>query len=243
MIFLALLVAALTCLRCESRDIELKCRNYNYCCYIHVHQIYQCELVNKDDFVNISPDDTISNMTVVKMYGEPRDEFGTVEGFVAKRGRMSFMPKNLDRFLRNLTTIRITEMAVQEVHQSDLRPFTELIHLCLSDNQIKVIEPDLFRFNSKLEAVNLSYNPIAHISPRVFDGLRQINYLNLVRIECKMKITDAVNITAMRYDAILRNIRNGECFDDNVEDRRRYVVQPFFVAVSSGENEIYDGEK
>jgi Leucine-rich repeat (LRR) protein len=210
------LLLFLTLLASRSSGLEVKCRDYNFCCYHRVGQIYQCELINIDTFADMSSHDTVTEVTHVRIYGDSLYDFRIVQGFVAHQGKMSFFPRGLEKFLEELTTIRITEVGLEEVHQQDLEPFTKLVHLCLSDNSLTAIERDLFKFNANLEVVNLSYNPIKHIDPHVFSGLGKLEYVNLIRVTCKLERTDEVGSANVRK--LVENIENRECFDAALAD-------------------------
>lgn len=87
---------------------------------------------------------------------------------------------------QNLFAIYIDNSDLVEVSQNDLRDFDKLKILSLRKNKIKIIEKDLFKFNSKLEIIFLDKNEIAFIAPTVFDHLSQLRELDLEDNDCAL---------------------------------------------------------
>ncbi|XP_070492293.1 leucine-rich repeat and immunoglobulin-like domain-containing nogo receptor-interacting protein 3 [Chironomus tepperi] len=65
--------------------------------------------------------------------------------------------------------------------------FPQLFHLDLEENNLKVIEKDLFKFNPKLSVIRLEVNHIKEIDGNVFDHLEELNVLALDDNECISK--------------------------------------------------------
>lgn len=97
---------------------------------------------------------------------------------------MTYFPQSLLKTFPNLIAVYINDGNLQEIHQSDLEPFTALRLLDLFGNRLEVIEPDLFKFNPKLEVIWLSNNQIRKIDPKVFDHLENLSFLYLMDNVC-----------------------------------------------------------
>ncbi|KAL7047834.1 hypothetical protein ACKWTF_003116 [Chironomus riparius] len=68
---------------------------------------------------------------------------------------------------------------LNEIRQSDLKPFSKLVTLYFPCNNIEMLEVDLFIFNHKLEFIDLSNNKIQFINSGAFDRLYKLSYLSL----------------------------------------------------------------
>jgi len=104
--------------------------------------------------------------------------------FHANKKNIEYFPRGLEIYFKNLVVVRIDQCKLGEMHQNDLRPFTKLRLLKLTNNKIKVIEQGLFEFNKELIAIYLNNNEINQIHPNVFDKLNKLNEISLRRIKC-----------------------------------------------------------
>lgn len=93
---------------------------------------------------------------------------------------------------------------LREIHQYNLAPFTELIHLSLIGNDLQVIEEDLFKFNPRLMDISLEYNHIQHVEPNVFNELKELRNIYFNFNPCVMHTNYdqwmEVNITSEIYE-------------------------------------------
>jgi len=107
-----------------------------------------------------------------------------VEGFYAEFETIKFFPKGLDKLFKNLKLIHMYYCDLKEIHQSDLKPFPNLVYFRLALNKIEVIEAGLFDYNPNLEFVGFWESKIIHIDPNVFDHLYKLSYLWLSTVPC-----------------------------------------------------------
>ena len=107
-----------------------------------------------------------------------------VEGFYALNNTINYFPRQLDKFFKNLKYIGIEMSQLKEIHQSDLKPFTKLLQLNLYENQLEVINKNLFAFNLNLKYVSFANNKISFIDSNVFDNLINLRFLFLRSNEC-----------------------------------------------------------
>jgi len=155
------------------------------CDYFNNHydvlgSIYQCKVVG-DLTITLKEQATITSSSKDHYSTKNNDD---VLGFVADSKYMKYFPQGLDKVFKNLQLFHIRFTYIQELHQSDMKPFPELKELDLHDNEIKVLEDGLFEFNPKLVFVSFSSNKIAHIGLTVFDGLNNLQYLYLISNAC-----------------------------------------------------------
>jgi len=113
-----------------------------------------------------------------------------VTGFSAIYLTLKFFPRGLDKFFKNLKMFRISYCQLKEIHQSDLKPFPNLVYLFLFCNEIEVIEAGLFDFNPNLEVVGFREPKIKHIDPNVFDNLTKLRWFWFREVPCIDKNID-----------------------------------------------------
>lgn len=90
----------------------------------------------------------------------------------------------MENFAPNIKGLKIYQCGLLEVHQSDIRVFSNLVHLDLISNEIQFLEEGLFKYNTNLKVIYLSFNNIAYIHPNVFDILSKLSSLNLCVNKC-----------------------------------------------------------
>ena len=142
---------------------------------------YKCHVRNS---VSITSFDAAA---VDEITGEHKSGFknDNVEGFyISSKGQIHYFPRGLDKFFKNLKGIQISDTGLKEIHQSDLKHFTQLKVLYLFSNQLEVLEENLFEFNPNLELINLDTNKISYIDPNVFDKLTKLKNLYLSKNAC-----------------------------------------------------------
>jgi len=107
-----------------------------------------------------------------------------VNCFYADNKNFQFFPKDLDKIFGNLERIIIANANIREVHQGDLKPFTNLVYLALHINEIEIIEEGLFNYNTDLILISLRNNKIKYIHSKVFDNLPHLDTLRLLDNQC-----------------------------------------------------------
>ncbi|KAL7011503.1 hypothetical protein ACKWTF_014291 [Chironomus riparius] len=107
-----------------------------------------------------------------------------VTGLDVRTKTMHFFPKGLYKFFKNLKLIHIIFCELKEIHQSDLMPFTNLMFLYISSNDVEVIEEGLFDFNPNLELIYFYESNVIHIDPNVFDNLNKLIRFYFAPIPC-----------------------------------------------------------
>jgi len=128
-----------------------------------------------------------------------------VIGFHAVDKIIKHFPKNLPRFFKDIKMFWIQSCQLQEIHQSDLKQFPNLVYIRLYKNSIETIEEGLFEFNPNLVAVGLHESNIFHIDAKVFDHLTKMDNLWLIYVPCINK--DVVN-SRERVELLIKNVKN-----------------------------------
>ncbi|KAG5676472.1 hypothetical protein PVAND_006304 [Polypedilum vanderplanki] len=150
-----------------SISVEFNCiyLNSNTC------KIEKDEILTKSDqFVtNVNPS-TASSITT----------------FDARYSIIKYFPRNLSKFFPNVFCIFL-EKALLEIHKEDLEQFPNITCLYLSNNEIRVLEKDVFIYNTKLEILFLSDNKIYYVDSNVFSHLKNLKNLGFSNNICHSK--------------------------------------------------------
>ncbi|KAL7017976.1 hypothetical protein ACKWTF_010586 [Chironomus riparius] len=164
-------------LNATSREVDCEYSNNHYDV---LGSIYQCKVVG-DLTITLKDQSTITSASQDHSGSKSNDD---VFGFVSDNKFIKYFPKGLEKVFKNLQLFHIRFTFIQELHQSDMKPFPELKEIDLHDNDIKVLEDGLFDFNPNLVFVSFSNNKITHIGLMVFNGLNNLKYLYLTSNTC-----------------------------------------------------------
>lgn len=168
-LFTLLLITSST----HSSDVSITCI-FSLEDFKSIGEIYTCEA---DKVIQIDEKNTEISFTTLS--GNDK-----VKALKFETHLMKFFPQGITKTFSNLLAIYMNDGVLSEIHQADLQPFPQLRYLDLFENQLEVIEADLFKFNEHLEVIWLSNNRIEHINPKVFDHLTKLNFLYLMDNVC-----------------------------------------------------------
>ncbi|KAL7012503.1 hypothetical protein ACKWTF_014891 [Chironomus riparius] len=160
-------------------SVDIQC-DYGTDFYFAVDFVYQCKLQNT---LNIKSRESAVISSVNGSHSSGKTS-ADVTGFWSSFSAIEYFPRNLDNIFTNLEIILINNGRLKEIQQSDLRPFTKLGFLSLSDNEIVFLEDGLFAYNPELEYVGFAYNKIIQIGSQVFDNLNKLTWLWLLGNKC-----------------------------------------------------------
>ncbi|KAL7029516.1 hypothetical protein ACKWTF_006264 [Chironomus riparius] len=162
-----------------SIPLDIDC-NYYTTKFNILGKIYHCEVTN---VLNItSPlDATITSMNGSHELDKTNND---VIGFKVDGKGTEYFPQYLQEFFPNLKLIMIENGRIKEIHQSDLKPFPELVSLDLWENDIEVLDEGLFDFNPKLAGFWIFHNKIFHVDYQVFDNLSKLIYIDMFMNVC-----------------------------------------------------------
>lgn len=140
-----------------------------------------------------------------------------VNGISIHNKTVNFLPFGFSQCFSNLIALTVESSKLTEIRQDNLKEFPELKLLAMPGNLIKVIEKNLFDFNSKLIYVNLSKNLIKIINSNAFNVLKELNFLDLFNNTCIN-----TSITNFNYSSsiIIENcskLDNSTKIDDKIE--------------------------
>ena len=85
-----------------------------------------------------------------------------------------------------------------------MKPFSKLINLDLSNNDIEALDDGLFDFNLNLEVILFFGNKIFYIGSTVFSIATKLSYLNLENINCTSKKAETIEAVKL----FIKEIKN-----------------------------------
>ena len=187
----------------SSTSTNIGC-DYSDNAYAAVGSIYRCYVNNNPNILTKELAE-ISGVSGTHQSSKSNDD---VFGISAYKKIIQFFPKGL-KFFKNLKLILFGSCQLKEIHQSDLKPFSNLVYIFLYENKIEFIEAELFNFNPNLEVVGFQETEIIHIDPNVFDHLIKLRYFWF---------------------------SDGSCVGEDVEDSREQVQEVIKIVKSNCSN-------
>ncbi len=167
-----------------SLAVDIQCRYHYETDWIFIDGVYHCDLN-----VNLTIPNPYTEITSVSGVHVDNNSNAQVVGFRAKEIIMHYLPHGSEKYFdaEKIIFMNIHATGLKEIHQIDLAPFTKMKFLSLWDNDLEVIESDLFKFNPKLECIALGYNKIKFIDGNVFGDLKHLQSLFLKYNDCISK--------------------------------------------------------
>lgn len=163
--FLILNAAHSTTLNCKYR--------------VDSHTDYECFV----DKLEIHTKDA-RNITAVTGFHVQGKSNSDVNGIRAIYTNISYFPRNLEKFFKNLEYFHIWKSNLREICADDLKPFPKLRILDLFANEIEKVEDDLLDFTPHLEVISFAANKISKVENGTFDGLKKLRKLDFEKNLC-----------------------------------------------------------
>ena len=148
--------------------------------YQIVGAIYRCEVKNNIN-ITVSDEATISKQTGTHAASHTNDY---VSGLDIRNKVVKYFPQGIEKIFSALTLILINDGHLKEIHQKDIKPFTNLKVLDLQGNDIGILEEGIFDVNVNLQYVWLPRNKILHVDLTVFDKLASLSTLSFFKNKC-----------------------------------------------------------
>lgn len=115
---------------------------------------------------------------------------GDVQGFLNSKHGKGSIPKNIGKFLKNITVFQWSESNLEVITAGDLKPFPNLVILYLSENKIVSLSSDLFKHTPKLQRIMLHSNKIEHIGHDLLTGLVELTFVHIHYNRCIDALAD-----------------------------------------------------
>lgn len=160
-----------------------------------IEDVYFCDLTNS---LNISN----SNAVITSMKGTHFDNHSNADvvGFRAYEKTLHFLPKGLEKYfnVEKFEFLAFWTTGMKEIHQEDLALFTNIKYFSLYDNDVEVIESNLFKFNPNIKYIGLGQNKIKFIDENVFRSMQNLHTVYLDGNVCISKVIHVNNYKIRR---------------------------------------------
>lgn len=185
---------------CEGIDV--------YCMYdAKTPYGYRCTGINSP-FITSKEESEVTSVAGPHLPGKTNDD---VKFFEVQDQDTIYFPSGLTKYFKNIESIQLASTKLKELTKEDLKEFGgKLKNLWLYDNDITVIQADLFQYNPNLEFINLGDNKVAQVELGAFNGLDKLHTLWLFSNPCRNGIYDDKNRTQllMQIKEIEANCKN-----------------------------------
>lgn len=133
------------------------------------------------------------------------ENLADIKQFYVEYKRGIFFPGNLHQWFPNLESIRMKKSRVKFLDNFDMKGLVKLRFLSLPDNDIEVLQVDLFASNTQLEEIYFNNNKLKFISSRILSPLRHLRAADF-----RGNICIDANATAItEIDKLKRNLDDG----------------------------------
>lgn len=109
---------------------------------------------------------TSQNETVTSVSGKLMDVliYDNIKSLrIESSPMLQFFPKKIEKFFPNIEKLTITQTGLKIFTTDDIKPFTKLKNLDLSENQLEELNAELFAFNEDIEEIDLTGNKLKHL--------------------------------------------------------------------------------
>lgn len=111
-----------------------------------------------------------------------------------------FWPRGLETIFNSLTNILLSNSKLSFVHQLDLKPFENLRELNLSNNDLTILDGNLFEFNRDIESVSFSGNKLIVIGENIVNSLKTLMAADFRDNICTNQHTVYAGIEKLKFD-------------------------------------------
>lgn len=152
---------------------------------------YHCKIVQNPSIKSL---DDAQNITIIGTHLSIRNH-DAVKSFLMTDSsyQMHYLPRGLNTIFQHLISIRINDAHLKELTTDDLAPFTKLVVLDLHNNDLEILEENVFKYNTEMLVICLVTNKIIHVGTNVFDHLSKLVTLGLSSNKCISSSETTVN--------------------------------------------------
>lgn len=149
-----------------------------------------------------------------------------------------YFPSELNKFFPNLEVIKIWDSKLKFIDNFDMRWLSKLRILNLEDNQIEVLQPELFNHNAQLTELHLKKNKLKFIGARILVPLTRLEIANFMENIC----VDSSAESPTALDALRRHLDDNCAAPEflvkrNSEFIKKFVELNFTIADMTETNE------
>lgn len=152
-----------------------------------------------------SNESVIYAVTQNHLYNRTNDN---VNGLLITNQRLASVPKQVVKFYQNIQALYLRNTSLTQISSADLQPFPLLVHLTLWDNDLQVLDGDLFKFTPNIRYIDFDNNKLIHIGLNILNSLRNLTYALFNNNTC---ISTSVNSAASPDIASLKLELSTKC--------------------------------
>lgn len=140
---------------------------------------YTCKVQNTE-LITSKDNREITGVRGFHLDGKGNDDVKLLDNYPVNT-KCFYFPRMITKFFKNIESVQLHKSALKKLSKDDLEQFGEKLKKLYmhQDNDIEVIEADLFEHNPNLEEIYLQDNKIRHIEDGTFDGLQKLKELRL----------------------------------------------------------------
>lgn len=209
-------------LSCEAVDIKCEFKYHNWAI---IDRVYQCNVTSLEI---TAENHTISNVLGAHDKGKSNHH---VLGFHIFGKKCFYFPDNIHKIFTNLEGIVIGFGGLKHISNTDLKKHPRLQILMLPNNEIEVLEKDLFKFNPLLKAFVVNHNKIKHIDPKLF-SMKTLSKIFLYKNTC----IDSVAVSKEQKEELEAAVK------ENCPPKVEITDQPVVVTETHLRFELIEGK-
>lgn len=160
-------------IECEYVILSLTTLDHPYTCEAIARHAHNC---NVGKLLSVKTSDANAVVVGVTKNHLPSKGNDHVDYFRLMYEELGHFPEELENFFPNLIGLRIYKSGLKEVSKEDLRPYPQLKLLALDENEIEVLEENLFEQTPNLQWIYFDDNNIVHIAPKLLGSLSQLQW-------------------------------------------------------------------
>lgn len=107
-----------------------------------------------------------------------------VKGIQILSQSVDFIPFGFVNFFPNLESVNMQFSTVKTVSKESFDSLRELKELIMNNNQVQVVESNLFDGNPLMIAISFTTNPVRHVGHGVFDNLKYLTHIHFGSTTC-----------------------------------------------------------
>ncbi|KAL7011197.1 hypothetical protein ACKWTF_014150 [Chironomus riparius] len=139
-------------------------------------------------------------------------KLSSIRGLVAKNREIFYLPPGNEHLVWYTKAAIISNSKLRKISSDNLMNFLYLEFLDISQNEIEILGPNLFKFNKNLRTLIFDGNRIQIIDSTIFKTLPNLEYLGLDDNACVSKVAES------RHEILdVCGLIELKCWDENLE--------------------------
>lgn len=179
-------------LSCYAANINVQCE-FKLENWAVIERVYECKL---HDLEITSRNQTIGKVSGEHLKGNTHNMVLALHIFGQK---CFYFPDNIRNFFGNLEGLLIAYSGLKKISSTNLQQFPKLQILLMPNNNIEVLEKDLFKFNPRMKALVLNHNKIKHIAHGILAPMKSLLKIFLYKNYC----IDSVAVNPIQMDELV----------------------------------------